>query len=216
MILTDESGERILLNREYRMAMAQWIYNFPAGLTDPAEFTDLTSRPGWLRLRGQQSLSSTDRVSLLARILTDVQTEVIVKMDFAPEVYQHSAGLVFYYDSMNYVWLRKTWSDRLGGPALAVMEVDRGQKNDHDECSIPAPEGEILLRLKICGRQFRFLWSADGETWDPIGPAWETWHLSDEHSGYGEFTGAFTGIACTDAMLHEKCADFDFVEYKQC
>ena len=37
MILTDEKGERILVNREYRMAMAQWIYNFPAGLIDPGE-----------------------------------------------------------------------------------------------------------------------------------------------------------------------------------
>jgi len=37
MILTDESGERILISREYRMAMAQWIYNFPAGLIDPGE-----------------------------------------------------------------------------------------------------------------------------------------------------------------------------------
>jgi ADP-ribose pyrophosphatase len=37
MILTDESGEKILVNREYRMAMAQWIYNFPAGLIDPGE-----------------------------------------------------------------------------------------------------------------------------------------------------------------------------------
>ncbi|MBQ9269189.1 MAG: NUDIX hydrolase [Oscillospiraceae bacterium] len=37
MILTDDSGERILINREYRMAMAQWIYNFPAGLIDPGE-----------------------------------------------------------------------------------------------------------------------------------------------------------------------------------
>ena len=37
MILTDESGERILVNREYRMAMAQWIHNFPAGLIDPGE-----------------------------------------------------------------------------------------------------------------------------------------------------------------------------------
>ena len=37
MIMTDESGERILVNREYRMAMAQWIYNFPAGLIDPGE-----------------------------------------------------------------------------------------------------------------------------------------------------------------------------------
>ena len=37
MILTDENGERILVNREYRMAMARWIYNFPAGLIDPGE-----------------------------------------------------------------------------------------------------------------------------------------------------------------------------------
>ena len=37
LILTDESGERILVNREYRMATAQWIYNFPAGLIDPGE-----------------------------------------------------------------------------------------------------------------------------------------------------------------------------------
>ena len=37
LILTDESGERLLISREYRMAMAQWIYNFPAGLIDPGE-----------------------------------------------------------------------------------------------------------------------------------------------------------------------------------
>ena len=37
LILTDEAGERILINREYRLAMAQWIYNFPAGLIDPGE-----------------------------------------------------------------------------------------------------------------------------------------------------------------------------------
>ncbi len=37
MIMTDAAGEHILLNREYRMAMGQWIYNFPAGLIDPGE-----------------------------------------------------------------------------------------------------------------------------------------------------------------------------------
>ena len=37
MILTDEAGERILVSREFRMAMAQWIYNFPAGLIDAGE-----------------------------------------------------------------------------------------------------------------------------------------------------------------------------------
>ena len=44
MILTDESGERILVNREYRMAMAQWLYNFPAGLTDPGETAEESAR----------------------------------------------------------------------------------------------------------------------------------------------------------------------------
>ena len=44
MILTDESGERILVSREYRMALAQWIYNFPAGLIDPGETPEESAR----------------------------------------------------------------------------------------------------------------------------------------------------------------------------
>ena len=44
MILTDESGERILVSREYRMAMAQWIYNFPAGLIDLGETPEESAR----------------------------------------------------------------------------------------------------------------------------------------------------------------------------
>lgn len=44
IILTDESGELILVNREYRMAMAQWIYNFPAGLIDPGESPEESAR----------------------------------------------------------------------------------------------------------------------------------------------------------------------------
>ena len=44
LILTDESGDRILINREYRMAMAQWIYSFPAGLIDPGETTEESAK----------------------------------------------------------------------------------------------------------------------------------------------------------------------------
>lgn len=48
MILTDESNEHILVSREYRMAMAQWIYNFPAGLIDPGESPeDAAKRELW-------------------------------------------------------------------------------------------------------------------------------------------------------------------------
>lgn len=37
LIMKDESGERILVSREFRLATAQWVYNFPAGLIDPGE-----------------------------------------------------------------------------------------------------------------------------------------------------------------------------------
>ncbi|MDO5403011.1 MAG: NUDIX hydrolase [Eubacteriales bacterium] len=37
IIVTDKTGDRILLNREFRMAVGAFIYNFPAGLIDAGE-----------------------------------------------------------------------------------------------------------------------------------------------------------------------------------
>lgn len=37
LIMEDETGERILMNREFRMATGEFVYNFPAGLIDPGE-----------------------------------------------------------------------------------------------------------------------------------------------------------------------------------
>ena len=37
LILTDREDRHILLNREFRLATGQWIYNFPAGLIDGDE-----------------------------------------------------------------------------------------------------------------------------------------------------------------------------------
>lgn len=37
MIMHDEAGERILINREFRLATGEWVYNFPAGLIDLGE-----------------------------------------------------------------------------------------------------------------------------------------------------------------------------------
>lgn len=37
LIMTSEDGQRILLNKEFRMAAGRFVYNFPAGLIDPGE-----------------------------------------------------------------------------------------------------------------------------------------------------------------------------------
>lgn len=43
LIITDEKNERILVNREYRMAVGEWVYNFPAGLIDPGETPEVAA-----------------------------------------------------------------------------------------------------------------------------------------------------------------------------
>ncbi len=37
LMIHDKTGEKILLNKEFRMAVGDYCYNFPAGLIDPGE-----------------------------------------------------------------------------------------------------------------------------------------------------------------------------------
>ncbi|MGN0317685.1 MAG: NUDIX hydrolase [Lachnospira sp.] len=43
IIATDEAGERILINREYRMSVGGFVYNFPAGLIDEGETPEVAA-----------------------------------------------------------------------------------------------------------------------------------------------------------------------------
>ena len=181
---------------------------------DPKSFCDLKSRPGWLRMRGQEARSSLNRVSLLARKLRSVNAEVITRMEFIPEVFQHSAGLILYYDNMNYAYLRKYYSETLGGPAISVTRLNNGEKTDFNDARRALDDGPVWMKLRIKGRESRFFWSTNGVSWTEIGPAFDTSEVSDEYSRYGEFTGAFVGITCADRVRHQKTADFDFFTYR--
>lgn len=44
IIMHDETGEKILINREFRMATGRWIYNFPAGLIDEGETPEIAAK----------------------------------------------------------------------------------------------------------------------------------------------------------------------------
>lgn len=43
IIVTDEENEHILMNREYRMAVGGFVYNFPAGLIDAGETPEIAA-----------------------------------------------------------------------------------------------------------------------------------------------------------------------------
>ena len=119
----------------------------------PQSFADVNARPGYVRIRGQEARTSLNRVSILARKLTSVYARVTTKMEFEPEVYQHSAGLILYYDNMNYVNLRKYYSETLGSPALSVVQLENGTKTEYNDWRVPAPGGAVWMRLYVEGRK---------------------------------------------------------------
>ena len=180
----------------------------------PTSFADVKSRPGYVRIRGQESRCSLNKVSILARKLTSVYATITTKMEFKPEVHQHSAGLIMYYDNMNYIYLRKYYSDTLNSSAISIIHLENGEKTEFINTRVKVDDSPIYFRLKINGRSSYFEWSYNGENYERIGKVFDITKFSDEYCKYGEFTGTFVGITCADRVLHKHYADFDFFDYK--
>ena len=181
----------------------------------PHRFADTTLRPGWVRIRGQESTTSLNKTSILARKLTSIYATVTTRMEFKPEVYQHSAGLILYYDNMNYINLRKYYSETLGQSAISVVQVENGEKTEYVNTRTPVEDAPVFFRLVISGKNCQFYWSYDGNNYLKIGNAFDTTRFSDEYCKYGEFTGTMVGLTCTDGLKHQHFADFDFFEYNE-
>ncbi|SHK17048.1 glycoside hydrolase family 43 protein [Hespellia stercorisuis] len=191
--------------------LGNWYY---APRLMPTSFADVTARKGWVRLRGQEARTSLNKVSILARKLTSTRATVTTKMDFTPEVYQHSAGLILYYDNMNYINLRKYYSETLGQSALSLVQLENGEKTEYVDTRTAVRDVPIYLQLRIEDRETRFSWSYDGKEYHQIGKIFDTSIFSDEYCKYGEFTGTMAGITCADRVKHEHYADFDFFDYQ--
>lgn len=195
----------------------EWDVRLVSPRTDLRNWSSTTARTGFLRIYGQQSLCSLDRVSLIARRLTSLDARVSAMVEFEPETFQHSAGLVVYYDNMNWVYLRLYKSDTLDSKAIALIRVENGEKRELAETRLAVPKGvPVGLKCAIRGRSTQFYFSLGGgeEKWRPIGCEWDTSLFSDEYCKFGEFTGTFVGICCTDTNRRTAYADFDWFEYR--
>lgn len=178
----------------------------------PVSFADVKARKGFVRLRGQEVLDSFDRVSVLARKLTSVHMVITARMEFNPEVWQHTAGLVLYYDNLNYLYLRKYYSETLGQAALSLVHAQKGIVREQQGTRTPVKEAPVNLRMTIDGKKIYFEWAYEKD-WKRIGDVFDSTRFSDEYCG--EFTGTMAGIACTDGVFRKKYADFDFFEMKE-
>lgn len=182
----------------------------------PAEeqWLSLTERPGYLRLRGRESMSSTHRQSLVARRQQSMYCEAETELEFAPEHFQQMAGLIVYYDTRDYIYLRVTHHEELG-TVIGIIQSINGVYNELLEQDIPIGSGPLGLKVKINRDQASFMYKQLGKQWQPIGPSLDIVHLSDECSDYIRFTGTFIGVCVQDLSGEMKNADFDYFRYSE-
>lgn len=183
---------------------------------DPS-WLDLSSRPGWLRLRGRESLRSLHEQSLVARRVQHFSFRVEASLEFRPKAFQAMAGLVLMLGTDDWYYLRKYWSESLGGPALGVMTCIDASEDEllEHRVSLRDSIGRISLAAEVKGgRQLAFSWSLEGGAWHRIGPVLDFTRLSDECASRAAFSGTFCGLCAQDLSGAGATADFDYLDYE--
>jgi xylan 1,4-beta-xylosidase len=181
------------------------------------DMLSLKERPGFLRLKGKESLSSLHRQSLVGRRQQSFYYEAGTCMEFEPHSFQQMAGLIYYYDTMNFYYLHVSQDESMG-KCLNILVCNNKSFDYPIGDGIPIGNAErVYLRVEVKYDQIHFLYSMDGEGWNSIGPVFDATILSDEHFddiGEERFTGAFVGLCCQDLTGKDIHADFDYFEYK--
>ena len=173
----------------------------------------LKTRPGWLRLRGGDSQHSLFYQSLVARRLQHFRTTIETCLEFSPEHFTHSAGLICYYDTRTHFYLRVT-HDETPGKALGIVLTDDTVYDELKDSEIAINDWQkIFLRAEIDGARLQFSASPDGRFWRHIGPELDASKLSDDYGSTLHFTGAMVGLCCQDLKDHSLCADFDYFSW---
>ncbi|MDC3416051.1 glycoside hydrolase family 43 protein [Aquibacillus salsiterrae] len=182
-------------------------------------FTDdwisLTERPGFLRLRGQESMQSIQRQSMLARRLEAFHVDIETAVDFEPVNFQQMAGVIAYYDTDDYVYLRVTYHEELG-KCLGIIESKHGKYDELLDSDISIPDNEpVYLKATIDHHLLQFYYSIDGKDWKIIAGKIDIGHLSDDDADYIRFTGTFVGVCAQDLSGQCLHADFDYFNYAE-
>ncbi|OBR62301.1 beta-xylosidase [Paenibacillus oryzae] len=187
------------------------------------QWASLKERPGFLRLRGRQSLYSAFEQSLIARRQQAFTAEAETCLEYDPQHYQQMAGLVYYYNQKNYYYLFVSW-DETAGRCIGLMSSDRGIYDEPLDAPISV-EGwdRIYLKLTLDYSRLQFHYSSDGLEWLPVGPVLDAGKISDENAetvvGHylldQGFTGAFIGLCAQDLGGTGKYADFDYFAYRE-
>ena len=194
-------------------------------LREPADeaWLSLRERPGFLRLRGRDSFPSMHGQSIVARRQQAFVAEAETVVEFEPQTFQQMAGLVYYYNSKNWYYLRISHDEQLG-KNISILTSDQGVYGEPLERDMSVDGCErVWLKLTLDHERAQFLYSVDGSAWNEIGPVLDASKMSDENAeairdGFlldQGFTGAFIGVCVHDLSGRRQHADFDYFTYSE-
>ncbi|MFW5985391.1 MAG: glycoside hydrolase family 43 protein [Halanaerobiaceae bacterium] len=175
------------------------------------ETFSLTERPGYLRLKGRESLSSRYQQSLIARRWKHFKFTAATVLEFEPESYQQMAGLVCYYDEHDFYYLQITHNEK-NGKVLSIISCDRGEyalEMDKEICV--ESWDKVYLKVEVDYKDIQFYAGKNEDEFQKIGPVLDAEQLANAEGG---FTGSFVGLCCQDLTGQRKAADFGFFEYR--
>lgn len=186
----------------------------------PEEIFSLTARRGFLRLIGRETIGSLFRQALVARRQQAHCFSAATVVEFEPEHYQQSAGLVCYYNGAKFHYLFLSHDESLGKHLRAMSCLPDSPQTDAFTPPIAIPVGHpVHLRVEIDYERLYFAYRVEGvdEDWHWLPQHFDASILSDEATAPGlpNFTGAFVGMACQDLSGAARPADFDFFEYRE-
>jgi xylan 1,4-beta-xylosidase len=179
-----------------------------------SSWLNLTERPGWLRLRGRDSLHSFFDQSLVARRARHFKFHAETLLEFSPSSFMQSAGLICYYDTRMHFYLRVTHDDKLG-KIVGLVSTDDGAYEEHLGSQLAISDWrQIYLRAELDHSQLQFGISPGGSHWQNVGPRLDASKLSDDYGSGLHFTGAMVGLCAQDVGGNKLAADFDYFDYR--
>lgn len=184
---------------------------------EPDELFSLKERPGWLRLFGRESLGSLFHQALVARRQTSHCFSATLRLEFEPEHFQQSAGLVCYYNGSKFHYLFVSRDDAQG-KYLRVHSCNPDQAiTDVFSDVIRVEAGKpIDLRVEVDRERLQFAFRLDEKAWQFLPQTFDASILSDEAGPPGppSFTGAFVGVCCQDVSGMRRVADVTDFRYR--
>jgi len=170
----------------------------------------VSERPGWLRLRGRESVHSLFNQSFIAKRQQSFHCTAQTCLEFNPTHFTQMAGLICWYDTRTHYYLRVT-HEQSKGRVLGVSLTDDGTYDEFPESQMVVNDWKrFSLRAVIDEDRLQFYASPDAAAWTPIGPELDASKLSDDYGAGMHFTGAFIGICAQDLNGSRAVADFDY------